>query len=152
MSAALRVAVPAELPLAEAYAVLQLREAVFVVEQDCPYLELDGRDLEPGCRWLWYAAADGAVLATLRVLVDADQTHRIGRVATAPQARGRGLAAALLREALALIGENDAVLDAQAQLVGWYARFGFRPVGEEFLEDGIPHRTMRRTAAGVTVG
>lgn len=140
----LRVAAPSELGFAEAYQVLRLREAVFVVEQNCPYPELDGRDLEPGCRWVWYADEDGQVLASLRLLTDPDGVRRIGRVVTAVPARGRGLAAALLRECLALVGDAEVVLDAQAQLVGWYERFGFRSVGEEFLEDGIPHRTMRR--------
>ncbi|OYO10559.1 GNAT family N-acetyltransferase [Enemella evansiae] len=148
-SARLRVAVPTDLAFAEAYAVLRLREAVFVVEQDCPYPELDGRDLEPDCRWLWYTDDDGAVLASLRVLTEDDGVRRIGRVVTAPAARGRGLAAELMRECLQLIGDRaEAVLNAQVQLVGWYERFGFRGDGAEFLEDGIPHRPMRRPVSG----
>ena len=53
------------------YRILQLRTDIFVVEQNCPYPELDGRDLEAGARQLW-VEADGAVIATLRVLDDAD--------------------------------------------------------------------------------
>jgi len=76
--------------------------------------------------------------------------HRIGRVATAPAARGRGLAASLMARALELVGDGPVVLDAQAQLEGWYARFGFAAGGPAFLEDGIPHVPMRRAARGAT--
>ena len=146
-----RVCGPAELSLGQAYAVLRLRIEVFVVEQDCPYPELDGRDLEPDCRWLWIDAADagtdGGVAACARLLVDPGGVRRIGRVAVAPGARGRGLAGALIERCLGLTGSAEVVLDAQAHLVDWYARWGFRPVGAEFIEDGIPHRTMRRAGS-----
>ncbi|NNG19255.1 GNAT family N-acetyltransferase [Naumannella sp. ID2617S] len=146
---AIREAAPVALSLAEAYPILQLRVDVFVVEQDCPYPELDGRDLEPDCRWLWVSDAEGAVLACVRLLTDAQGVRRIGRVATAPTARGRGLAALLLHRCLELTAGAEVVLDAQSQLVGWYAGFGFTPEGEAYLEDGIPHRVMRRPASGV---
>lgn len=122
------------------YNILRLRTDVFVVEQRCAYPELDGRDLEPGARQLWIEQ-DGAVLATLRLLTDPDGTSRIGRVSTAVTARGAGLAAALMRRALEL-ADGTVVLDAQAYLQGWYARFGFIPTGEEYVEDGIPHVPM----------
>jgi len=131
------------------YAILRLRVEVFVVEQSCPYPELDGRDVEPGAELLW--AADGPdLLATLRVLHDADGALRVGRVATVPAARSRGVASRLMREALARCAELDpsapVVLDAQAHLARWYARFGFDVTGAEFDEDGIPHVPMRRQA------
>ncbi|PII82339.1 hypothetical protein BMH32_07775 [Leucobacter sp. OLJS4] len=148
---ALRSARFAELDASALYAIARLRSEVFVVEQDCPYLDLDGRDLEPGAEQFWVEAADAApearVAATLRVLQDSDAA-RIGRVATAPAWRGRSLAAALMRAAIdahdVASPERPMVLDAQSYLTGWYARFGFVQHGEEFVEDGIPHTPMRR--------
>jgi ElaA protein len=127
------------------YEILRLRVDVFVVEQECPYPELDGRDLEPTARVLWFADDDARVLATLRVLHDGDD-RRIGRVATAAAARGRGLAADLMRAAVAGCEGRLIRLDAQAHLSGWYARFGFVVDGDEFLEDGIPHLPMTLAA------
>jgi ElaA protein len=128
------------------YEILRLRVDVFVVEQECPYPELDGRDLEPTARLLWFADDDARVLATLRVLHDGDD-RRIGRVATAAAARGRGLAADLMRAAVAGCEGRLVRLDAQAHLSGWYARFGFVVDGDEFLEDGIPHLPMTLAAS-----
>jgi ElaA protein len=136
----------ADLDLVTAYRLWALRSDVFVVEQDCPYLDLDGRDLEPGTRHLWVERA-GAPVATLRVLDDAEGDGgalRIGRVATARAWRGRGLAALLVSSVLEAAGERDVVLDAQSHLVDWYAGFGFAPSGRGFVEDGIPHTPMRR--------
>ena len=84
-------------------------------------------------------------MATLRLLVDDDGRYRIGRVATADNARNRGLAARLMNRALELVGAAPAVLGAQSYLVDWYARFGFVPSGAEYIEDGIPHTPMTRT-------
>jgi ElaA protein len=126
------------------YKVLKLRVDVFVVEQVCPYPELDGRDLEPGTRQLWIESA-GDVLATLRLLDDGEAL-RIGRVATAATARSGGHAGRLMRRALELADGRDVVLDAQSYLRGWYERFGFEVDGAEFVEDGIAHVPMRRKA------
>jgi ElaA protein len=141
----LRDAPLAELDVSTLYRILALRVDVFVVEQKCPYPELDGRDLEPSARLVW-AERDGAVLATLRLLVDPDGSARIGRVATAAEVRGAGLAAMIMTRALELAAGRPIVLDAQAHLAGWYARFGFTRVGADFDEDGIPHTPMRRPA------
>ena len=136
----------ADLPAATAYRLWALRSEVFVVEQDCPYLDLDGRDLEPTTRHLWLEA-DGVPVATLRMLDDGD-AWRIGRVATAGAQRGRGLAAALMRTALAECVGRPVVLDAQSHLVVWYAGFGFVVDGAEYVdEDGLPHTPMRRSDA-----
>ena len=139
-----RDAALAELDPVTLYRILALRSAVFVVEQNCVYLDPDDRDLEVSARQLWIAGPSGEVLATLRLLVDADGRYRIGRVATALSARSRGLAALLMRRALELIGDASAVLEAQSYLVEWYARFGFAPAGAEYLEDGILHTPMTR--------
>lgn len=140
---------PLDLDALTLYRILQLRVDVFVVEQQCAYPELDGRDLEPDALWLWASPPDAAtVLATLRVLRDADGTARIGRVATAVAGRSGGVASQLMRGALAAIdaaGAPGTVLEAQSHLAGWYARFGFAAAGEEYVEDGIAHIPMRRT-------
>ena len=134
----------AELDAGTLYALLKLRCDVFVVEQECPYPELDGRDTEPGTRHLWFAE-DGEITAYLRVLDDG-AAQRIGRVVTAPKARGAGLAGQLLAEALAVIGDQPSVLDAQAHLAGFYGRYGYAQTGPEYVEDGIPHIPMLRAA------
>ena len=140
----LRVASFRDLDTTTLYKILKLRSEVFVVEQECPYLDPDGRDIEPGTRHLWFSR-DREVRAYLRILDD-HGVERIGRVVTAPPARGAGLAGRLLAEALTVIGNRPAVLDAQAHLAGYYARYGFEPSGPEFLEDGIPHVPMSRPA------
>ncbi|WP_017538320.1 GNAT family N-acetyltransferase [Nocardiopsis halophila] len=136
------------LDAADLYALLRLRVDVFVVEQKCPYPELDGRDTEPGTLHLWACREDdpSAVLGYLRVLEEDGGAARIGRVATAEQARGRGVAGRLMEAALERIGPREALLDAQAYAAGLYTRYGFAQEGPEFLEDGIPHVPMRRSA------
>ena len=138
----IRVAVFDDLDTRTAYRLWQLRESVFVVEQQCPYPELDGRDLEPGTRHLWVPSGDGPI-GYLRILDDGDQA-RIGRVLVTRPHRGRGLSDLLVRTALDVIGDRPAVLDAQTPLARWYAGFGFEQVGPQFVEDGIPHVPMRR--------
>lgn len=135
------------------YRIMWLRVQVFVVEQQAAYPELDGRDLEPDTELLWIEDA-GEVLATARVLLDgprgAASSARIGRVATAAVARGRGLAAELMRAGIEVSHERwphlPIALDAQAHLADWYGRFGFVVSGPGFDEDGIPHLPMTRDA------
>jgi len=126
---------------ATAYAVWRLRQDVFVVEQQCPYPDLDGRDAEPGTRHV-LLRDDDAVLGYARVLDDGDR-WRIGRVALATSVRGKGLADPLMQTALQVAKDRDVVLDAQSPLASWYATFGFEVDGPEFVEDGIPHLPMR---------
>jgi ElaA protein len=146
-----RTATFADLDALTLYALLRLRVDVFVVEQHCPYPELDGRDTDPGTRHLWFEV-DRVPVAYLRLLAepkpadspDPSAIARIGRVVTAPSARGQGLAGRLVTAAVAVIGHGPAVLDAQSQLVDFYAKYGFQPSGPEFVEDGIKHVPMRR--------
>ena len=133
-------ALAADLTAAQLYGILRLRAEVFVVEQDCVYLDPDGRDLEPATRHLWVTDGD-QVVACVRVLAEADGSSSIGRVATARSHRSRGLAAALLKGALDG-ATRPVLLNAQTYLVGWYERFGFEVDGEPFLDDGIPHTPM----------
>jgi ElaA protein len=140
----LRTASFADLDTTTLYAILKLRSDVFVVEQECAYLDPDGRDTEPGTRHVWIDRA-GEIRAYLRILDDGN-VQRIGRVVTAPAARGSGLAACLVTAALEVIGNRPSALDAQAHLKSFYARFGYEQTGPEFEEDGIPHIPMAKGA------
>ncbi|MBO0870489.1 MAG: GNAT family N-acetyltransferase [Micromonosporaceae bacterium] len=132
-----------QLDPATLYALLRLRVDVFVVEQRCPYPELDGRDLEPGTRHIWLER-DGEPVAYLRLLQEPSGEARIGRVCVAGTVRGSGAARTLMSTALQLAGDRPSTLDAQSYLVDFYRGFGFEPTGPEYVEDGIPHVPMRR--------
>lgn len=146
-----------DLPVRTAYGVWRLRQQVFVVEQDCPYPDLDGRDLAESTRHVVLlddeddeddedvAGGGERVVGTLRVLDDGGWA-RIGRVVVDPAARGRGLAAALMDEAMALCGDREVRLDAQTGITSFYAGYGFVVAGPAFDEDGIMHVPMVRSA------
>lgn len=135
---------PADITAAELYALLRLRVDVFVVEQACPYPELDGQDLLDDSLQVW-AHEDGDLLGTIRVLRAGSDHPAIGRVATAGAARGRGVAGALLEHGIALCRPAATIhLHAQAHLEAWYGRYGFERAGEDYDEDGIPHVPMVR--------
>jgi ElaA protein len=136
----------AELTVHELYAITELRERVFVVEQRCIYLDADGVD--PVSRHLWADAAGEAneLRAYLR-LVPAGVKYRevsIGRVIIAPEARGTGLGKELMRRGIAAAGAVPIRIGAQAHLEKFYADLGFARVGEPYDEDGIPHLEMVR--------
>jgi ElaA protein len=139
---ALRSARGPDVTAAELYAALRLRAEVFVVEQGCPYLDPDGRDLDADTTHLWLSASDGTPAAYLRLLSEPGGGHRIGRVVTHSTHRGDHLTSRLIDHALAL-ADRPVVLDAQSHLVAVYAQHGFAPAGPEFLDDGIPHTPMR---------
>ena len=137
-----------ELDVTTLHDILRLRVDIFVVEQACPYPEIDGRDVEPDARHIWLAdeTVDEAPIASyLRVLRDPDDSTRIGRVITDPRYRRRDLAAQLMQHVLDRY-PAPFVLDAQSHLAFWYGRFGFEPTGPEYLDDGIPHVPMARTS------
>ncbi|AZD11036.1 N-acetyltransferase ElaA [Pseudomonas chlororaphis] len=131
------------------YAILQLRTEVFVVEQKCAYQDVDGQDLEGDTCHLM-AWDDDQLVAYLRLLDPTSQGGDvvIGRVVIAPQARGKGLGHELMERALKQAQKRwpqiPIYLSAQAHLQGYYGRYGFNVVGEEYLEDDIPHIGMRR--------
>lgn len=137
----------AELTTAELYAILRLRSEVFVVEQNCVFLDMDGKDLQGQTEHLM-AWRDGALLAYCRLLEPAlnDGQVVIGRVITAPAARGSGLGHELMRrakeEAQRIWPDQPVYLGAQARLKRYYGGHGFVPVTEEYIEDGIPHVGM----------
>jgi len=128
-----------------AYSLWKLRQDVFVVEQQCPYPDLDGRDLAPETRHVVMEDDNGVVLGCARVL-DEGEEWRIGRVALHPTVRGQGWADRIMEVALQVCPDRDIVLDAQTPLATWYATFGFEVCGREFLEDGIAHVPMVRRA------
>lgn len=129
-----------------AYELWRLRQQVFVVEQSSPYPDLDGRDLEDSCVHLLLVDEDEGEdrLVGCARLLDDGGTVRIGRVVVAPEARGRGLARLLVEEALRVVGDRPAHLDAQTGLTDFYASYGFEVTGPEFDEDGVMHAPMVR--------
>ncbi|HEV3104774.1 MAG TPA: GNAT family N-acetyltransferase [Trinickia sp.] len=140
----------AELTVAEVYDMLAARSAVFVVEQNCVYGDIDGLD---NAAWhlLAYSGrgGDAKLAGYLRVLLP-DETStdiRIGRVLTTAGFRGIGLGSAMLERALEHVVAQwpDAAisLHAQAHLQMFYGAFGFEPVSDIHDEDGIPHVWMR---------
>lgn len=134
------------------YAVMRLRVDVFVVEQTCPYPDLDGRDAQAG---VWHLLGErcGQLQAYARLLPPGlgFDTPAIGRVIVSASARGAGLAHALMSEAIARCEARwpgqPITLGAQSHLQGFYAAHGFEVCSEDYLEDGIPHVDMRRAPA-----
>ena len=128
------------------YDLLALREAIFVVEQTCAYLELDG--LDKTAEHL-LVTRDETVVSCLRVLPPAEKAShvRIGRVAVSSDWRKKGLARLMVQNAIDKIRlenpSSDICLDAQTYLQGFYLSLGFEVCGDEFLEDGIPHIPMQ---------
>lgn len=127
---------------------LILRSRVFVVEQQCIYLDPDALDGLPETRHLslWQ---EGTLLACLRLLPPGASYPEpsLGRVVVAPEARGQGWSRPLLQQALRAIAQYwpdwPVVISAQSYLLGLYQSLGFLPEGEPYLEDGIPHQQMR---------
>lgn len=132
----------ADLDARTAHDLFRLRQQVFVVEQGDPYDDLDGRDTESGTVHV-LLEEDGRLVGIARVLDDGDR-WRIGRVALAPEARGRGLSGPLMDACLAVCHGREVVLAAQTPLASWYGGFGFEVDGPEFLDGSIPHVPMRR--------
>jgi ElaA protein len=134
------------------YAVLQLRQRVFVVEQTCPFLDADGADDRAWHLLGWTTGDDGRPLlgayARLFAPGEAYAEASIGRVVTHPAVRRSGMGRALMREALhrvEALGLGGPVrIGAQRYLERFYEGFGFRRAGDEYDEDGIPHVEMRR--------
>ncbi len=126
--------------------VLHLRSLVFVVEQECVYLDIDGLDLQPATRHV-LATEGRAVVAVSRLLPGAGVV-RIGRVVVAPSHRGTGLGRDVMRHSLAACATHwpgqPVLIAAQAHLQQFYGEFGFEVVGAPYDEDGIAHVDMRR--------
>ncbi|MCD6017004.1 MAG: family N-acetyltransferase [Bacteroidetes bacterium] len=136
-----------ELSNTELYQLLQLRSEVFVVEQNCVYLDMDNKD-EKCYHVLGYE--NGKLVACTRLVppgISYESEPSIGRVVTHPSVRQSGYGKLLMEYSIAqikkLFGSNVIVIGAQSYLDRFYQNLGFVPEGEEYLEDNIPHRTMR---------
>ena len=130
-----------ELTKKELYEVLKARCRVFVVEQTCPYLDPDGKDYEA---YHLLAQENGEIKAYLRFFKKDRDTLQMGRVLTL--ARKTGLGNVIIPSAVEYIKNNlpesKIFIEAQTYATDFYAKFGFKVRGEEFLEDGIPHTPM----------
>lgn len=134
-----------ELTVDELYYILKLRVDVFVVEQNCPYNEIDGNDIK--CYHVFYKEND-KILSYLRIIpkgITFDELS-IGRVAVSKNYRKLGLARKMLSFALCFIKdnlkENTIKIAAQTYLTNFYESLGFHKISEPYLEDGIPHVNM----------
>ncbi|MCL6417715.1 GNAT family N-acetyltransferase [Aestuariirhabdus sp. Z084] len=139
----------------EIYQILKLRQQVFVVEQNCVYLDADGLDDQAWHLMAWRDSDRGAELvAYLRVLFPGVNYAEpsLGRVVTAPSARGGGLGKQLTEAAiehtLKEYPRSNIRISAQQYLIEFYRSFGFEAVSEPYDEDGIPHIEMLRRAEG----
>ncbi len=141
----LKVKTFAQLTNTELYAILKLRVDVFVVEQACPYPEIDGRD--EGSLHVWLEE-DGEILAYLRVLDRGVESEyvAIGRVIAARRRQGLGseIMKAGIRVALERFHAEAIYLEGQVYAQGFYENLGFRQISEPYLEDNIPHIKMLR--------
>ena len=135
-----------ELTLDELYDILKLRAAVFIVEQNCPYQDIDDKDKQA---YHVFLSDETGLQAYLRVLdkgVSFDAVS-IGRVIAVK--RRCGLGTQLVKEGIRVAREqmqaDRIIIEAQTYAKQLYEKLGFLPVSEEFLEDGIPHIRMRLT-------
>lgn len=151
MSEALHRAWAQDLDTHTLYELLKLRVEVFVVEQACPYQELDGRDLLSETRHFWLEIGDGDVICTLRLIEEhagGTKAFRIGRLCTKRGVRGQGHTSRLLRAALAEVGDYPCRTSAQTYLADMYAQHGFVRDGEDFIDEGMLHVPMLRPGSG----
>lgn len=136
----------AQLSTLELHTIYALRAKVFVVEQHCPYQDIDGTDIT--CFHLQLLNNQN-LIAYARVIPPDDNHNycKIGRVLTAPEQRGKSFGRAIMQEAIVcckkLYMHADIVISAQAYLVAFYQSFGFIIEGKPYDEDGIPHVQMR---------
>jgi len=131
----------ADLSPVELYDILSARNAVFVVEQKCAYQDIDDKDQAALHVVIPFQGKLGAYCRVLPPGVSYTEWS-IGRVLTAAHARGHKLGHQLMKEALAAIGKNPVRISAQSYLQKFYETHGFTRVGEEYLEDDIPHVEM----------
>lgn len=134
-----------ELTGEELYKILALRNEVFIVEQNCPYIDCDYKDLK--CDHL-FCEEEGEIIAYSRIIprgVSYEEAS-IGRVIIKSKYRGKGIAREMMIKAVKVIENNfkeDTIkIQAQAHLINFYGSIGFKPISEEYLEDNIPHIDM----------
>lgn len=134
-----------DLTKTELHEIMILRQQVFVVEQDCPYLDADEKDKDSHHL---LAYIDGSLAAYLR-LVQPGVSYKemsFGRIVTSQKYRGQGLGIALMNKGIEqskiLYGSTLNRISAQSHLLSFYQQFGFKSTGKEYYEDGIPHTEM----------
>ncbi|MDU4860912.1 MAG: GNAT family N-acetyltransferase [Terrisporobacter othiniensis] len=134
-----------ELNIEEIYKILALRNEIFIVEQECPYLDCDDKDLNS---YHLFLRENGEIVSYLRILekgVSYDEIS-IGRVAVKKSYRGKGISRKMMLKAIEFIEnnltENTIKIQAQAYLLDFYRSLGFNAVSDEYLEDNIPHIDM----------
>lgn len=134
-----------ELNLDELYEILQIRSAVFVVEQTCVYQDIDGIDRNSTHI---YVKEDNVIVGYLRLFLREDDRVQIGRVLTTK--RNEGYGAIVMEKAMEVIKEcypdKEVYLEAQTYAIDFYRKFGLEVCSEEFLEDGIPHVQMKKAS------
>lgn len=134
-----------ELELHELYNILALRTEVFVVEQECPYQDCDGKDEQS---YHLFCEEEGHIIAYLRVIEKGVSYAEIsiGRVCVDKNYRGSGIAKDMMLKAIRFVRkelkENKIKIQAQAYLISFYKSLGFKEISKEYLEDGIPHINM----------
>jgi len=135
-----------ELSLNELYDILALRTAVFVVEQNCVYQELDGKDSD-SMHLLGYDESGelGAYLRIVAAGISYDELS-LGRIVIAKTHRGKGIGNELMQQAMEFIqkeyGKVPVRISAQAHLEKFYSGQGFEKASKPYMEDGIPHIEM----------
>lgn len=139
-----------ELSLEELYQIMVLRQEVFVVEQDCPYIDADGKD-QQSQHFMGFDETGKLIVYTRIVEPGISYTEvAIGRVITAQSVRGTGAGIVLMEKSIEeterIYGKVPIRISAQKHLRKFYEKFSFEYVGKEYLEDGIPHIEMLRKA------
>ncbi|HCW52904.1 MAG TPA: GNAT family N-acetyltransferase [Clostridium sp.] len=134
-----------ELTLEEMYKILQLRNEVFIVEQNCLYQDIDDKDQKS---YHLFCREEEKIIACVRILekgLSFDEIA-IGRVCVSKDFRGKGIAREIMKKAIRFIEKelcgNSIKIQAQAYLIGFYESLGFKGISEEYLEDDIPHIDM----------
>jgi len=134
-----------QLTTEELYQILRLRSEVFVVEQDCVYQDMDNKDQKA---LHIIGTKNGEIVAYTRIFKPGDYFNNvsIGRVVVSQDQRKYGLGKQIMQASLAAIDQrfpNQPIeISAQSYLLKFYMELGFKVTGEEYLEDGIPHRRM----------
>ncbi len=136
-----------ELTVAELYAIMQLRNEVFVVEQSCAYQDVDGKDSDCYHFMGWHEASIAAYARIIPVDISYSYSASIGRVVTSPKYRAVGIGRQLMKLSIQytfiMFNCNIITIGAQLYLQKFYQSLGFVQSSEVYLEDNIPHIEMR---------
>jgi len=135
-----------DIPSHTLYEILKLRQEVFIVEQDCPYLDADGKDYEA---YHVIVTKQNEIVAYTRILkkgISYDEYSAIGRVINKKNVRGKGVGKLLMeysiQKTFELYPRDSIKISAQTYLHNFYTNLGFQKVGDGYLEDDIPHQAM----------